>query len=376
MPLALAEARLAALDVFGAHTAAKGRAVRAWCELEVTSEQPSSCGCFNWQIEKCHTERTAPTWDADSEFRAADFDIPLPAGLQRPTGKPFQVLVQAALATAGGAAEFEREMQTESQQVLSDLFVCLYKNVQSHLLRVDEFCKLIDLIGTRRRREIQLGSILRSINSRSCPAAMEKRSFQEIGEEAYCQTCHRTGVENGVSRCGGCGVVAYCSKRHAQDDSKRHGNWCAELLFSRVLQSALPWPTYTETSRRLIQPYTPTALACLQPGAPALPATLPSGWRPFFDLHQQPPAAPAGGEATEDGGKGKAKGGPKAAGQGGVFDDVLATDALSSVMSVAYALSKLGLGTDSKLCLHLMGVRPHAILFAAACVQSTHASDR
>ena len=46
-------------------------------------------------------------------------------------------------------------------------------------------------------------------------AAVERRSFDAIGSEAYCQICHRTGVENGVSRCGGCGVVAYCTEKHA-----------------------------------------------------------------------------------------------------------------------------------------------------------------
>ena len=98
---------------------------------------------------------------------------------------------------------------------MSELFLCLYARVQCHALRIDEYTKLLDLLGTKRRREISLGPILRSINSRSCPAAVERRSFDEIGSEAYCQICHRTGVENGVSRCGGCGVVAYCTEKHA-----------------------------------------------------------------------------------------------------------------------------------------------------------------
>ncbi len=97
---------------------------------------------------------------------------------------------------------------------MSELFLCLYARVQCHALRIDEYTKLLDLLGTKRRREISLGPILRSINSRSCPAAVERRSFDEIGSEAYCQICHRTGVENGVSRCGGCGVVAYCTEKH------------------------------------------------------------------------------------------------------------------------------------------------------------------
>jgi hypothetical protein len=308
-----------------------------------------------------------PRWDAATET-AADCSISLP-GLER-AGKPFEVLVEAALATAEGAAEFKEAMKGESQQILNELFCALYLNVQSHTLRVDEFCKLIDLVGTKRRREIQLGPILRSINGRSCPAAVEKRSFEVIGSEAYCQICHRVGVENGVSRCGGCGVVAYCSKRHAQMDSGRHQSWCGELLFSRVLQSALPWSNYTQTSRQLTVPYTPTSVLALpaangddgKANGEVAKLSLPAGWRPFFDLHKS--AKPTDTPTADSGKKG---GGGKAGSSGSpagatldAFDEVLATDSLSSVMTVAYALTKLGLGVEEpggskRLCLHLLG---------------------
>jgi hypothetical protein len=47
--------------------------------------------------------------------------------------------------------------------------------------------RLLDCLGGGRRREVQLGPILRSINSRSCPAAMAQRGFDAIASEAYCQ---------------------------------------------------------------------------------------------------------------------------------------------------------------------------------------------
>ena len=90
-----------------------------------------------------------------------------------------------------------------------------------------------------------------------------------------------------------------------------------------MLQSALPWATYPGLSRRLSVPFTPTMLAA--PVAESEPArALPAGWRGFFGLQRQ---AITGGEAGKAGGL-------------DAFDSVLATDALSSVMSVAYALHR------------------------------------
>lgn len=104
-PLPLGAAREGAIDVYGAHTAAKGRAVRAWCSAEVAAG--SSCGCFAWRIEKCHKVRTAPAWEEGAELSECELDLSLP-GLRR-EGKPFEVLVQGALASPDGATEFARE---------------------------------------------------------------------------------------------------------------------------------------------------------------------------------------------------------------------------------------------------------------------------
>ena len=107
------------------------------------------------------------------------------------------------------------------------------------------------------------------------------------------------------------------------EDATRHEAWCGELLFSRVLQSALPWATYTGLSRRLSVSFTPTMIAA--PVAESQPArALVAGWREFFELQRQ---ATIGGEEEK-------------AGALDAFDSVLATDALSSVMSVAYALHR------------------------------------
>ena len=364
-PLPVAEARQTAADCFGAHTAAKERAVRAWCAAEFAAEHVSDCGCFAWEIEKCRTLRTVPQWDADTEASDVACSIVVPASLERP-GKPFAVLAEAALASADGASEFAKALEAEAPQTLNELFVALYQNVQSHTLRVSEFCTLIDLVGKKRRREIQLGPILRSINSRSCPAAVAKCSFEVISSQAYCQICHRVGVENGVSRCGGCGVVAYCSKRHAQMDSDRHQSWCKELQFSRVLQSALPWSSYVDTSRRLLVPYTPTSMlmrgSANGSGQHPKPLSLPAGWRQFFELHRSSTASlPADDSGTDSDRQDTCSGDQPDAGLH-LFDEVLATDALSSVLTVAYALTKLGFATEptpssgkKRLCLHLLG---------------------
>ncbi len=360
-PLPVAEARLAAADCFGAYTAAKERAVRAWCAAEFADEHVSDCGCFAWEIEKCHAVRTVPQWDADTKNGVA-CSIALPAALRR-AGKPFAVLAEGALASAEGASEFAKAMEAESQQTLNELFVALYQNVQSHALRVNEFCTLIDLIGHKRRREIQLGPILRSINSRSCPAAVAKKSFEIISSQAYCQICHRVGVENGVSRCGDCGVVAYCSKRHAQLDSVRHQSWCKELQFSRVLQTALPWSSYVDTSRRLLMPYTPTSMLVRLgdgSGQQAGPLTLPAGWRQFFELHRDSRADSRLDDSDAHSGRNHTSSGDQPNAALHVFDEVLATDALSSVLTVAYVLTKLGfasepIGETTRLCLHLLG---------------------
>ena len=89
-----------------------------------------------------------------------------------------------------------------------------------------------------------------------------------------------------------------------------------------MLQSALPWATYTGLSRRLSVPFTPTMIAPVAESEPA--RALPAGWREFFELQRQ---ATIGGEEEK-------------AGALDAFDSVLATDALSSVMSVAYALHR------------------------------------
>ncbi len=364
-PLPVAEARLAAADCFGAHTAAKERAVRAWCTAEFADEHVSDCGCFAWEIEKCRTVRTVPQWDADTDASGVACSIALPAALHR-AGKPFAVLAEAALASAQGASEFAKAMEAESQQMLNELFVALYQNVQSHTLRVNEFCALIDLVGHKRRREIQLGPILRSINNRSCPAAVAKCSFEVISSQAYCQICHRVGVENGVSRCGDCGVVAYCSKRHAQMDGDRHQSWCKELQFSRVLQTALPWSSYIDTSRRLLMPHTPTSMLNRRlgegSGKQAEPLALPAGWRQFFELHRGSRSNSKMDDSDADSERNDTSSGKHPDAGLDVFDEVLATDALSSVLTVAYALTKLGFasepapaGETKRLCLYLLG---------------------
>ena len=352
----------AARAIGGGYSAAKAKIVRAWVEAEIASGT-SLCSSFAWAVEKCSVTRTEPVWTREEGLVPGRCDFNFECASPRASGpadaqKPLEVLVQAALVSAAGLAEFTEVLQAESHRLVSELFVSLYELVQSHKLRASEFCRLIDALGSHMREEIQLGPILRSINSRSCPAAVAHKDFYTIADEAYCQVCHKTNgasrcAESAVYRCGGCGVVAFCSEEHARQDLSRHGSWCSELLFSRVLRCALPPEQYYASSRRVVAPHPYIATHCVareKPGAGG--RELPLGWLEFF-AHR---AAQAQGEDLR--------------GSNDKFDDLVATDALSSVLTITRCIQILRLAEGksaampkpgglsslaSDLCIHLLG---------------------
>ena len=189
-----AEARRAAESCTGNYNAGKGRIVRAWANYEVAAG--SDCSSFSWSVEKCKLQngRSVPEWSMDGPFDPSryhfDFGCTAPrrgeegaddgivpragqAGAEPPPpghSMPLEVLVQAALASPDGMKMFTRVMEYETHRVVCELFICLYEAVQRHELTINEFVQLLDALGSNCRREVQLGPILRSINSRSCPA--------------------------------------------------------------------------------------------------------------------------------------------------------------------------------------------------------------
>ena len=413
----------ASAEACPASFAGAGRAniVRAWVAAEM--EQGSGSSSFSWQVEKCPPRRVALSASEDDGtvggFRP--FGLPWNAAVGGSSGTaaaaaavPLELVVRAALLAPRSVHEaddatlpggdgwggFTRALAALSAAQVDDLFACLYERVQQHELRAGEFARLLDALGAARRADVMFGPIIRAINRRSCPASRERRGFDAIEHEAYCQQCHAV-AEDDVVRCGGCGVVAYCRARgkdggkdgvasHAAADEARHSAWCTELLFSRVLRATIPFNEYRNTSRRVVDStgeglhfvVTPPAAAAAaaaagmeetegtegtegtevkdnvageggKGGEDVRPPVLPDGWRSFFARRAAVlPEASSGG-----GGDGGGDGGG-VAGTGTHFDSLVATDALSSMMTLAWALNNLpGVLPPSKddVCVHLLG---------------------
>jgi hypothetical protein len=157
-----------------------------------------------------------------------------------------------------------------------------------------------------------------------------------------------------VTPCEGCGVSAYCCAEHAAQDKHRHAPWCKALLLSRLLwQCVLPAEHY-EALRRCAPPLSSSSAAaaavgfhCLgRPVGPNGPSRLPrwpafwsAGWVSYFAAARELGAAVTDTADT-----------PAVR-----LDQILRTDSLSSILTVRYALHKLGLDREEVLTIYLLG---------------------
>jgi hypothetical protein len=166
-----------------------------------------------------------------------------------------------------------------------------------------EIVLLLDALEPAARHEVQLGPLLRSINSRSCPAARQGGDYDTIANQLYCQVCHKVGKS--VQRCKSCRLVAYCGEAHLAEDAPRHNAWCSELLFSRVLQGAFRMQDYDKLSRFPPSGSSTSTSGALPPapidicararvghpaykcaGLPMQPG-LPAGWAAYFTAKRE-----------------------------------------------------------------------------------------
>eukprot|EP01052_Picozoa_sp_SAG31_P011357 SAG31_NODE_640_length_13322_cov_4.396703_16_plen_337_part_00 len=275
------------------------RLVSEWMECEVG--RGSKCSCFAWTVEKS-------VRDMPASNRASAELSPM---VQQLCNLAWQAL------ESSDAQNLSAALGTAAPAATGQLYLYLYEQQQCQRLSLGELTFLLDAMTPAVRHEVQLGPLLRSINSRSCPAARRGADFDTIAEQPYCQICHKVG---NVRRCEGCGLVAYCSPEHREEDRDRHPAWCDELLFSRVLQgvfrqtdyyrlSRVPPPRYkgnllvsvvqTPTSSKLFWHFDSTDFLCLS--ASAIAARLVSLLIPRSPAIQMRRSATAG--QNHDGGE-------------------------------------------------------------------------
>eukprot|EP01062_Namystynia_karyoxenos_P075437 TRINITY_DN7277_c0_g1_i1.p1 TRINITY_DN7277_c0_g1~~TRINITY_DN7277_c0_g1_i1.p1 ORF type:complete len:745 (+),score=173.88 TRINITY_DN7277_c0_g1_i1:76-2310(+) len=222
----------------------------------------------------------------------------------------------------------------------------LYAYLQCHGLSVAHFAAAVDALGSMRRRAMLLGPVLAAINRRAGPCIRMHEAAEraaraggpaapDLHEFPYCQWCHADGTasERPVRLCADCGVAAYCSAEGADcasQDAARHRVWCPVLRLSRLLYCALPLAAlrWQSLSRSLPHCVPLPALRCAGRSRP------PERW------------GEAWGEGSPDGEVGES------ALRLGRW---LSTDSLSSPLTAAATVHRLGLNRNSELCILLLG---------------------
>ena len=265
------------------------------------------------------------------------------------------------------------------------LSACSWKEVESyilffyHCLQCDfismyQMVRLLDMLskarGAEAREEVHHGIILQSISGRSAPGpkremevgrmrerhpnALSVEERKRLSQIPYCQleTCHAMeGYDFGttLSVCDVCGGVSYCCDEHREMDQERHAAWCSRLANERMLRSALSLDELAHLARGIhfvrcydagkphqyLPRHQPLDLLSLCKGhrtphemnqrAAYLLRQNGDGWQTYFSLRRKA-MAKAGLTYEKD----------------SEFIQKLRTDSLSSVLTVAHSLYKLG----------------------------------
>ena len=255
---------------------------------------------------------------------------------------------------------------TAPEQIALSVIGRLYDDVVRQSLRLESFAwVLYSCVPLATRVLFESGALVKACAARRSP--IDSEDFQELASRHYCEICHKlddtgpspagaTATLDGIRRvtpCKSCGVAAYCCPEHALEDEARHRPWCKTLLLSRLLwQCALPTEQY-ERLRRCPPSSTPSSspssgysFRCLgRPVGPNGHSRLPrwssfwrAGWVGYFEAAREleVPETKTGVDA-------------------GRLDQMLSTDSLSSILTVRYALHKLGLDREPSLTIYMLG---------------------
>eukprot|EP01052_Picozoa_sp_SAG31_P026142 SAG31_NODE_2348_length_5895_cov_69.747930_3_plen_276_part_00 len=149
-------------------------------------------------------------------------------------------------------------------------------------------------------------------------------------------------------------MTAYCGEAHRLKDEASHSGWCRELLLSRLLWQVVCRPhEYDELRRRTPAPFQyhcvgRAAVASEMYAGDGVPK-LPAGWGGFFEEHARVPAAVTCAVKIEDR--------DAESTQSAVLGQLLSSEPLSSVMTVAYSCHRLGLVLhgQKQLCVWIVG---------------------
>lgn len=199
---------------------------------------------------------------------------------------------------------------SQSVQAKKGGILNLYREVLRGGATIESFVEKLRSLSTAEERSLVLDTLVRCANRSLSPEG------GEATQRPYCQICHRVV---GVATCQGCGVVAYCSEGHCELDcalGTHSAVRCKELLLSRMIAN-LPAADVTN----------PTPLSNLAAPSPASVASssATSAESKAFSMRPFP-------ESWDDL--------PR---PGDVLDQLLSTDNLSFVMTVAWSLHHLGL---------------------------------
>lgn len=248
-------------------------------------------------------------------------------------------------------------MGTSDQTALS-VISQLYRDVIRQVLRIESFVwVLYSCVPPATRVLFETSALVTTCAARRSP--INSNDYQVLASRHYCEICHQMdeeqhaagsatiiktdGITRAVLPCGGCGVAAYCCPDHAREDADSHSPWCKTLLLSRLLwQCALPTDQYERLRRG--PPSSDPSFCCLgRPVGPNGPSRLPhwpafwlGGWVGYFE------AAREFDEGDVEAGMGR-------------LGQILSTDSLSSILTVRYALHKLGLDREPSLTIYLLG---------------------
>ncbi len=235
---------------------------------------------------------------------------------------------------------------------------------------------------------------------------LERRRLMRL---PYCQleSCHAMEhYDQGVvlERCNLCGGVSYCCEEHQKMDKERHTAWCSRLAAERMLRAALPEHALFNLTRGI--QFVPRAIPsgdtlkgydrdeCLPPhnrldlltffqgrdatstktenAAHMLDCGSFGGWEGYFRLRRDATARARSEEAAALANLAAAAPLTEATSaaidsrkdatadldsffQDSALVEYLRTDSLSSVLTVAHSLHRLGLGAARELTLWLLG---------------------